>query len=448
MSNSKLKGEDLQILRTLVARVGRAFYEPRQIAVLDALNKSKPLKDDDLALLVKMSPKEIHKICGKLREERLLRSEQRNEPRKPDQRLIPRVYYFIDYKQFVDVVKWRMFKMQRTVREEMQEAADTKGYICPNDDCKREYTLLEATYNIDPQTGLFLCEVCSSELVKNDNSQKLKECEAKVARLVEQSQLIISLLKKTDSIVIPASYSTAAGIVPGTTKKGATAADKELALAQDTGAAQADIVVVIKEDNEAAKRARQAEAEKKREQNALPIWYQASTIGPASGEVTATATDNSSVVDAEEEKWEETGDSGDMDEEDTEEFYRKYYANLMQGEGTADYSVNDLEEESERDKTSDLEVTIGVKRPREDETEDEYPSQRYANGATEREQSDEEINDEEYEEDTGVDESREIPTVMVSGEPVLITEITEEHKDKMTPEEYMAYYQVWQSWEQ
>lgn len=52
----------------------------------------------------------------------------------------------------------------------------------------------------------------------------------------------------------------------------------ELAVAQDTGAGQGDIIVDLQMDNEAARRAKQEEAEQKRAQNALPVWHQRSTI--------------------------------------------------------------------------------------------------------------------------------------------------------------------------
>lgn len=49
-------------------------------------------------------------------------------------------------------------------------------------------------------------------------------------------------------------------------------------MAQDTGAGQGDIIVDLQMDNEAARRAKQEEAEQKRAQNALPVWHQRSTI--------------------------------------------------------------------------------------------------------------------------------------------------------------------------
>lgn len=42
------------------------------------------------------------------------------EARKQDQRPVPRTYYYLDYKEFVDVVKWKMYKMQTIVRDNLR----------------------------------------------------------------------------------------------------------------------------------------------------------------------------------------------------------------------------------------------------------------------------------------------------------------------------------------
>lgn len=57
--------------------------------------------------------------------------------------------------------------------------------------------------------------------------------------------------------------------------------EHELAIAQDTGAGQGEIIVDLQMDNEAARRQKQQEAEEKRQQNMLPVWHQRSTVSDA-----------------------------------------------------------------------------------------------------------------------------------------------------------------------
>ncbi|KAK9760691.1 hypothetical protein K7432_015009, partial [Basidiobolus ranarum] len=74
----------MEILRNLVARVGRAFYEPKYMAVLDALSKNETVIDDKLAVYLKLPIREVHKICGKLKEDRLIKVMTKKESRRPE----------------------------------------------------------------------------------------------------------------------------------------------------------------------------------------------------------------------------------------------------------------------------------------------------------------------------------------------------------------------------
>lgn len=259
-----------------------------------------------------MTPRDIHRICGKLKEDRLVKMyyasfpflfttrllpfvcrATRNEPRKQDQRMVPKTYYYIDYKEFVDVVKWKMYKMQTIVRDNLRTESENKGYVCPN--CEKQFKPLDVLSLVDMTDQMFHCDICDTILEENDNAENVKGSQKVLTRLREQSQPIITLLKQTDSIVIPSSYvyRHAAGNKANGNKRGKEKRalfdehridsfnyldDYELAVAQDTGAGQGDIIVDLQMDNEAARRAKMEEAEQKRQQNALPVWHQKSTI--------------------------------------------------------------------------------------------------------------------------------------------------------------------------
>ena len=62
----------MELAKTLVRCVARAFYETRHILVIDALMIHSTLPNEDLALLLGMQQKDLRKLCGKLREDRLI----------------------------------------------------------------------------------------------------------------------------------------------------------------------------------------------------------------------------------------------------------------------------------------------------------------------------------------------------------------------------------------
>ena len=82
----------------------------------------------------------------------LLRRATRMEARKQDQRPVPKTYYYLDYKEFVDVVKWKMYKMQTNVRDNLR----TVNYL-PIDHVPSFFsTLIVYLYNITIYSCVYL----------------------------------------------------------------------------------------------------------------------------------------------------------------------------------------------------------------------------------------------------------------------------------------------------
>ncbi|GAB5591539.1 hypothetical protein Unana1_06439 [Umbelopsis nana] len=425
------------VLKTMVARVARAFYDPKYIVVLDALNKiGEQIKEEDLSISLKLTLRELHKLCAKLREDRLVRIIQKQEARAPDQRAVPKTYYYIDYKQFVNVVKWKMYKMQTSVRDTLRTESENKGYICPN--CQRTYPALDAVGLLSMTDGLFHCEDCDNVLEENDNAENVKYSQEVLARLREQCLPIISLLKQTDSLVIPASYiiRTSAGADGGVDTKGNGGDDgHELAIAQDTGASQGEIIVDLQMDNEAARRAKISESNKKRQQNALPVWHQQSTIStPLTG--TGDRENGNEESDSDEEDQFEAVENDEYDQ-DRADYYAKYYDSLNQLAPSAEAEITEADQDTQNDDGDDGAFdVIGTKRGFDDDAEDSE-SKRL------RQDSVDEDDAENFD-----DIDAEVPKVSVNGRFVPLHEITEDDQRQMTTEEYQAYYEAYEAWAQ
>ncbi|KAI9320047.1 hypothetical protein BX666DRAFT_1853229 [Dichotomocladium elegans] len=327
------------------------------------------------------------------------------EARKQDQRPVPKTYYYLDYKEFVDVVKWKMYKMQTIVRDNLRTQSENKGYICPN--CQRKYTPLDAVSLLEPD-GLFHCETCSFGLEENNTAESVQDSQQVLTRLREQSQPIISLLKQTDSLVIPSSYiyrpSTASARNNGSARD-----EHELAVAQDTGAGQGEIIVDLQMDNEAARRAKQQEAEEKRQQNMLPVWHQRSTVSDTLAE-TGERPEEQAKEEAVDEVFEELGqEEFDADRHD---YYAKYYESLSQNVPGMMDTMSDADEDVEFETISHW-CQVG----RNEATMFLFYEQEF------------------------------IYCVLVNGRMVPLNEVMEEDQRNMTTEEYKAYYEAWQSWQ-
>ncbi|ORY96821.1 hypothetical protein BCR43DRAFT_492323 [Syncephalastrum racemosum] len=406
----------MEVLKTLVARVARAFYDPKYIVILDELNKTTPnmngIREEDLVMALKMTPRDVHRNCGKLKEDRLLKMATRQEARKQDQRAVPKNYYYIDYKEFVDVVKWKMYQMQLRVRKQLKKESENKGYICPT--CQRSYDTMEVLSLL--KDGMFHCEVCNTILEENNNTVNLQESQEELQKLREQSQPIIHLLKQTDTIVIPANYT----FKPSANRNGAgDRDDHELAIAQDTGAGQGDIIVDLQKDNEAAMRAKQAEAEEKRQQNMLPVWHQRSTVSDSLRGTGDRPDEPAAVLHEEEDTFEEVG--VEEFDEDRDDYYAKYYESYESAQpGMHTGFEEDLEEEEFETVTNE-----NGKRGRSPDDED-GGSPKHARHDSEEE---------------------DVPLVSVNGKMMPLNEVAEEDQRNMTTDEYKAYYEAWQKWQ-
>ena len=92
----------MDVAKTLVRCVMRAFYSTQENLVIDALIMHSCLRDDDLAYLMKMNLKDLHKLCASLRDSRFLVVFSRPEMQEGKTRPVSRTYYFIDYRQTID----------------------------------------------------------------------------------------------------------------------------------------------------------------------------------------------------------------------------------------------------------------------------------------------------------------------------------------------------------
>ncbi|CAH1759370.1 14588_t:CDS:2 [Entrophospora sp. SA101] len=278
--NEKEGATDMSVLYALLMRVSRAFFNTQQIVVLDQLMRQEEISDENLAKNVGLTVKEIHRLCGTLKEACLIKTSTITEPKKSEQqqRTIPRTCYYIDWQQIVNVIKWKICKIREMVNDCMKNELENKGYLCTG--CKKTFTPLEIRELFDQYLHVFLCDVCGTELIHNDNAENVKETEKLHGRFMEQSQPIIDLLKKIDKLKIPAST-----FPRGPNSKGSgsgSTQDQDMQNSQNGNLQTGDFHVVLKSDNEASKAERQAELEKKRQQNELPIWHVVSTV---SGEV-------------------------------------------------------------------------------------------------------------------------------------------------------------------
>ncbi|KAK1978120.1 TFIIE alpha subunit [Colletotrichum cereale] len=282
--------QPLDLAKTLVKSVMRAFYETRHILIIDALIIHSALRDDDLAYLMATNTKDLHKACGKLREDRFLavytRLEYREDPKNPEAKPRPvnRTYYYIDYRQTIDAIKWRVYTVDKQIQGTTVPASERKEYFCGR--CKSEWTQMEVLDNVGPEG--FVCHRCGAPLTHD--LERNSTGHEQSTRLNNQFKFITELLPRIDEMVVPdntfdiaiskalpvvrdASYQSVttipvSSLQPTSVKGLDNVGPKSMSVSISTSDGPSD----------AEKAAEKARKEKVAQQNALPSWMSNSTV--------------------------------------------------------------------------------------------------------------------------------------------------------------------------
>ncbi|RKP19173.1 hypothetical protein ROZALSC1DRAFT_14319, partial [Rozella allomycis CSF55] len=161
-----MQQQSATILRELVQVVARKLYSPEHCVLLDALIRFQTLKDEDLSDYLKITLKDVNRIAAKLKNDRLIRSDAKPESRVGGKPLL-RTFYILDYKLFVDVVKYKISMLRKRMNEDIQNVmknfyiekdVTSKTYKCPS--CEIIYSIMEAS------KIMFKCQDCGSMMVE------------------------------------------------------------------------------------------------------------------------------------------------------------------------------------------------------------------------------------------------------------------------------------------
>ncbi|QPH17162.1 hypothetical protein C2857_001958 [Epichloe festucae Fl1] len=311
----------------LIKSVMRAFYQTRDILVMDALILHEALRDDDLAYLMAINTKDLHKICGKLREDRFLTVHTRSELREGNPRPSNRTWYYINYRHTIDAIKWRVYTIDKEVQGAPVPANEKKEYFCTF--CKAEWTAMEVLDSVGPHG--FICHRCHHTLTFE--ADRTSSGHEQSTRLNDQFKFISELLPKIDAVHIPecdfdraltkarpverdVTHQRAATIpVDGGTNR--PMAVKGLA---NTGPQSIAVNISTSDGPSAADReAEKARKERIAQQNALPSWMSNSTVTGASfsgviGDGTITANQENDNKDVSKGKAVDTTTSAQIDD--------------------------------------------------------------------------------------------------------------------------------------
>lgn len=191
-------------LQKLVRMVVRGFYSTEDMLIVDMLVRNRCLSEDDICKYLKFDRKMLRQRMNTLKTDKLLQTKMRMVTGE-DGKSQREQYYYINYKSFVNVVKYKLDHIRKKLEMEEREQTSRASFICHN--CQRTYTDLEADQLLDMNTGQLVCIICRTEVQEDMAATPRQDSRLLLTRFNEQLEPLFTLLMEVENIKLSADCS-------------------------------------------------------------------------------------------------------------------------------------------------------------------------------------------------------------------------------------------------
>merc|ERR1719244_876217 len=106
--------------------------------------------------------------------------------------------FFINYKVFVNIVKYKLDHMRKKMETEERDATSRSSFRCVQ--CNKHFTDLEADQLFDFMTQEFKCTYCSGTVEEDESAMPKKDSRLLLAKFNEQLEKLYELLRIVEDI--------------------------------------------------------------------------------------------------------------------------------------------------------------------------------------------------------------------------------------------------------
>ncbi|XP_038078317.1 general transcription factor IIE subunit 1-like [Patiria miniata] len=277
-------------LKRLARFITRGFYTIEHALIIDILVRNPIVKEDDMADLLKFDKKQLRIFINRLKNDKLIKQTMRVET-QPDGRTNRHNYYFINYKVFVDVVKYKLDRMRQKIENKERDSTCKALFKCPQ--CHKEYNEFDAGTLMDMLTGQLNCTFCGTEVHEDESAVPKKDAYMQIAIFNEQLKPIFDLLKSVEHIKLskallePTPSAANENKRPGASRGGAGSGPHNAwsgDSSRNLGFEMYDQQITINVGEESQKDKAKEKAARER-----PVWLMESTV---EGAITETSAEN------------------------------------------------------------------------------------------------------------------------------------------------------------
>lgn len=184
-------------LKQLARLVVRGFYTIEDALIVDMLVRNPCMKEDDICELLKFERKMLRARISTLRNDKFIQVRLKMETGS-DGKAQKVNYYFINYKTFVNVVKYKLDLMRKRMETEERDATSRASFKCPS--CLKTFTDLEADQLYDMRTDEFRCTYCREIVEEDQSALPKKDSRLLLAKFNEQLEPLYILLREVEGI--------------------------------------------------------------------------------------------------------------------------------------------------------------------------------------------------------------------------------------------------------
>ncbi|XP_065564313.1 general transcription factor IIE subunit 1-like [Artemia franciscana] len=194
-------------LKQLVRLVSRGFYQTEDRLILDMLIRNPCMKETDLAALLRFDIKMLKSRINTLKKDKIVQIRMISET-GPDEKVVTYNYCFINYKSFVNVVKYKLDHMRRKMEAAQMDATRCSRYKCTdtniNVSCGKTFDVLEIDRLKNPDQSdrerFLICNNCQSTVEEDESAINRQDGRMVLKRYNEQIEPIWHLLQQVENI--------------------------------------------------------------------------------------------------------------------------------------------------------------------------------------------------------------------------------------------------------
>ncbi|XP_072178764.1 general transcription factor IIE subunit 1-like [Diadema setosum] len=184
-------------LKRLAKFIMRSFYSIEHALIVDLLVRNSIMKEDDLAELLKFDKKQLRTLLMKIKNDKLLKQVMRVET-QADGRANRHYYYYINYKTFVNVVRFKLDRMRQKIENRERDSTCKALFKCTK--CSKTYNEFDAQLLFDPVSMDMKCTYCGESVEEDESAVPRRDSVTQMVKFNEQMKPIFDLLRDVENI--------------------------------------------------------------------------------------------------------------------------------------------------------------------------------------------------------------------------------------------------------